>query len=194
MAPESNMWKCDWLVIFIALGTAICGVTSVLTMPMGMMMADEMATTMRMELTEFLEDPIGIAGLCLFTLFSIPMVYSMSRVKARFFSGQWRVPAETYALPRWVIRISLGGLIGQAAGFLVLAAIHDMRYLWYFGMLTLLSLVFYLGAGGRLKTHPGTEFNMHYLPGLWAFRALFTHRPDDSEEPEGFENTSSDDH
>jgi hypothetical protein len=144
--PE-DMMKLSGLEIGVALAVAATALVSSVWVPYE-------------HLTALVSDDVGLAFFSAWTLAAIPLAFAMPRLRASFFGCGWRVPSDTYVLPRWVVRFFIGAIIGQLVGFLVLASARDDRLFWPAGSTTLIGAAFCAGARGRLKKHPGTEFTM----------------------------------
>lgn len=153
--------KLDRLVILVALVTAAMGVVTSLSVPE------------EMQLTRIVRDSTVLTFLSIWTLASLPLAFAMPRLRVSFFGRigrTWRLPSETYLLPRWIVRLVLGSLLGQVAAALVLAILQDPRIFWFAGSSALLSAAFSAGAWRRLKKYPRTEFNMPFSMFWWLRR------------------------
>ena len=143
--------KLDKLTVVVALIAAVLTITSPRFAPreIGVMAMVDGNTDM--------------AFFAAWTLVSIPLAFAMPRLRARFFgSGWWRVPSSTYILPQWIVRLCIGLVLGQAAGYLFLGVAADSRCLWPAASFAIIGAAFLAGAWGRLKKHPRTEFAMRW--------------------------------
>ncbi|MHB1037056.1 MAG: hypothetical protein ACYC35_20525 [Pirellulales bacterium] len=144
--PE-DMMKPSGLEIGVALAVAATALVSSVWVPYE-------------HLTALVSDDVGLAFFSAWTLAAIPLAFAMSRLRASFFGRAWRVPSHTFVLPRAVVRLCIGVIIGQLVGFLLLASARDHRLFWLAGSTTLIGAAFCAGARGRLKKRPSTEFTM----------------------------------
>jgi hypothetical protein len=86
--------------------------------------------------------------------------FALPRLRVQFFRSMWRVPSQTYLLPRWFVRLLLGLMLGQAAGLAVDGGMHNSHTSWLAATMALTSLALVAGAWKRFRNHPRTEFVM----------------------------------
>jgi hypothetical protein len=106
----------------------------------------------------------------IWTLGSLPLAFFMPRVRANFFGRSWHVPSQAYVMPRWIIRLAIGALLGQIVGLLLYAVIWNLRVFWIAASDTLILVAFCAGAWRRLSQHPCTEFTMPLFRWPWRIR------------------------
>ena len=112
----------------------------------------------------------GILLLFLWTVVCIPVAFWLPRVQTGLLGRMagWHVPSHTYLIPRWLVRLCIGCLVGQFIGVILWALLNDLRVLWFASSIVVLGAAFLAGAWRRLTELPCTEFTMP-LPGwhLW---------------------------
>jgi hypothetical protein len=144
--------KIDWLVLFGALLST--GAVSI-----SLFGAAETPALVR--------SPAEIVLLILVIVVSLPFVYWMPRIQVGRF-GQlagWHVPARTYLLPRWVVRLCIGCVIGQLVGAILWALLKDPRILWLAGVVLISGVAFVAGAWQRMVGPRSAEFEISF-PGV----------------------------
>jgi hypothetical protein len=119
-------------------------------------------TPPELTLTTIVSSPVALMFLGGWTVCALPVTFFMPRLRVAFLSHLWRAPAQTYLMPQWLVRFSIGAMFGQCLAMLILAVAHDHRLLWLAASSSLLGGAFCVGAWRRLMTHPRTEFTMRW--------------------------------
>lgn len=97
-------------------------------------------------------------------LIGMPIAFAIPSLRASFMGQFWKVPSTAYVIPRGVLRVFAGMVVGQAIAFLALGLWRDDRFLWLFAQQFLIGGAFCIGAWLRFRRPPTSEFVMRWWP------------------------------
>jgi hypothetical protein len=129
----------DKFTVFVALASAALAIVAALLLPGDMSIA------------RIVDGNEALTWLGMWTLGALPIAFAMPRVRGAFFGRLRRLPSHAYVMPLWMVRLSIGTLIGQLAGCVVLAVALDHRLFWFAGAIASVGIVLWFSARPRLR-------------------------------------------
>ncbi len=113
-------------------------------------------------------DTIFVAAMVLMLMVGIPFGAWLPRARVGWMGKFWRVPSQTFLLPRWQVYLCGTSLMGATLGTLALCFVLDYRYGVWFAVLLFPTLAFLISTFKRFSHPNSTEF----VQPSW-FRHLF---------------------
>ncbi len=115
-------------------------------------------------LTALVGDRVALRFLAIWTVGAVPIAIAMPLVRGRFFGRMWQDPRFAYVIPRWLVRLMAGAVIGGVAASIVAAVLIDYRIFWLAASESLAGGSFCAGAWLRLRHPSDAEWGTHWWP------------------------------
>ncbi len=74
----------------------------------------------------------------------------------------WGVPRSAYLLPRWIVWLGIGTLLGNAVGSAFAAVVYNSQLFWLSASAAVLFGFFCAGAWRRLRQPASGEFTVSF--------------------------------
>jgi hypothetical protein len=115
-------------------------------------------------LTALVGDRGALTFLAIWTLGAIPVAIAMPLVRGRFFGRMWQDPRLAFVIPRWLVRLVAGAILGGVAASITVAVLIDYRISWLAASESLAGGGFCAGAWLRLRHRPDAEWGSRCWP------------------------------